>query len=576
MIEELGYHRQRESLMGLAIQFGPTEPKGILLDMAQAPRPIENCWWANPVKIDFDLEYGDVPPSDPHHQRFMTGLVESLGRQVIKGEHHKLPYMPQSKFNHIFPLPHSPGPDSDMIIGFYDIPKVAGSLMDKVPEIEPMALIANKKYFKEEDNTNALKKNYTVVVTIDEDIAKMPKRKAEEITRMLMIRLGAMKVVMIHPNKENSREVDYYALGTMEGGLAVEYADRPGAIDRLRDRLVTHACAKDSGSFEEQLDVISEKDWRKAKVPEFIGQVSRQLAEWGYIDKPFDITTVASEERAKLIEYIMRWSGSRQNESAVAAFEPMINVPEKFRMGEATGVIVSSLSGRFGADKRLLTKSDTVPVAIVRRKDYEPNPKDPLALEGFDRYSLGVVGQKKGEVGGPSIEFDEMSAAMMYSGFVRVSLHESGMGYKLDPNGTIVIPRVRGFVHMHQGIDEISSKIIPDLGRSARELTEYVRANFIDFPYPVGCGKDIMFACSTDAARRSQVVHYREEDPNYQLPPGAQVVFFDALDHGTNALVVTEPLPGTDLIRLDPFYAFRQIVDKYSGGIVFSDELAMV
>lgn len=512
-------------------------PRDMLREAASGvPRGIENCWWFHHVQIDFDMTAGKLP-KDPLHRDFMLQLDCS----IIEQGHKTLGV---------------PGKSSDMIIGFYDLPLDGGSLMERVPEVEPAKIWAAGQKYK----VNTFEKNYTLVVTLPEDIAAMPKREAEKVVRMLMARLGALKILMIHPDDDGKAK--YYAFGTMEGGLAVEDAAHPGAVDRLRDRLVTHACSRESGSFEKVSDAIGVDQWNQSAIPDIVAGVSRQLASWGYIDKPFDTREVASEARASLINHIMGWS--RQSESALAAWAGDINPPDAYQMGLAKGVIVSSKSGRFGADKTQLKREDTIPVAIVPFPDYHPVPHDPLSLYGFNRYSLGIVGQN---VGGPSIEFDEMAAAILYSGFVRVKLHPNGQVFQLDMNnGDIYLPRVRGFVHLHQGVSEIVQAKKWDM--NSADLIDYIPANLTDYPYPVGCGKDIMFACSTDAARRSFGVR--------SIGSGTQIALFDALDHGTNILLLTEPIPGTDIIPYDPFEAFMELVNPETGVLRLTSELAMV
>lgn len=526
-------------------------PRAILSEQAaNAPKNIKECWWYRPVEIAFDVD-PKLSPS-PLHRTF----INDLGRSLLK-KNQGVTFQPTNE-------------TTNMVIGFHDIPKGPATLMDRVLEIPPMIITAAHRYSRKinedipdqkRDPLDTMHKNYTAVVTLDEDITKMKKRDAETITRMLMTRLGALKIIMIHPNTEG--DVEYYALGTMEGGLAIERSANPDAIDRFADRLITHSCAKDSGTYSGIPDVIDHDQWKNSPVPDYIANASRTLARFGYIDKPFDLHRVASKKRVTRINGLMGFS--RQSESAIAAWDPNLDVPDEYKTSSTSGAIVSSKSGRFNVDKTLLNREDTLPVAIVPREGYKFGQEAHLALEGFDRYALGIKG--KNDVAGPSIEFDEMSAAILNSGFVRVRRHNSGKGYVLDmENGDIVMPRVRAFVHMHQGIENILPQTM--WTNNAQDLVEYIPPNLKDYPYPVGCGKDIMFACSTDAAQRSEGVK--------NLRSGVQIALFDALDHGTNALILTEPLPGTDYIPDDPFDAFLQLVDPRYGAVQLSSELEMV
>lgn len=498
------------------------------------PRQIENCWWFRPVKIDFDIQGGQ--PADS----LQKDLHNKLSNSIQKQDH---------------PNNGIPDVNSDMIIGFYDIPAGEGSLFERVEEIDPLIVQASKNY-----EIDAFSKNYTLVITINDDIASLPKRESEKITRMLMARLGALKILMIR--RDDDGNADYYALGTMEGGLAIEDAKKEGSIDRLRDRVITHACAKDSGSFKIVENAISKENWEEEGIPEYIANASRTLAEWGYIDKPFELTDVCSDTRAKFIQKIMGYS--RQSESAIAAHAYNLIPPADYKMGQIDGVIVSSKSGRFNVDKTQLKRNDTIPVAIVPNPDYIPGENDPLNLKGFKRYSLGIEGEL---IVGPSIEFDEMAAAILYSGTVRVSRHENGKGFRIDPNGKYLLPRIRAFIHIHQGVESVDFNMNIN-GNKLSDLFKNIPPNLDDYPYPVGCGKDIMFALSTDAARR-----LIEAAP---VESGVQIGAFDAMDHGTNLLILTEPLPGTDFIPDNPFQVVLEILDKSKHAITLTDEIAQV
>lgn len=500
-------------------------PKSFLLEQSAVPRPIEQCPWFRPVQIDFEILDGNLPTD---HLQLFTELKESILRQ-----------------NH--PQPSDPSNNSNMIIGFCDLPNGNGSLFDRVPEIDPpLALGVSQRHG---EIARPLDKNYVAVIPITDDIAHLPKRESERLTRMLMVRLGAFKILYVYP--------EYYALGTMEGGLGVEHRNTAGAVDRLRDRLVTHACAKPGGSYKPVPDAVCEADFMQSPTPKYITDAFKQLGKWDIVARPFEIDTVCSEERARLMQAIMGYS--RQSESACAVFDPFLTIPSHLRMGDATGGILSTRSGRFNTDKTNMEpySGDIIPVAIVPKDGYQPSPTDPLSLNGFDRYALGITGQN---TYGPSIEFDEMAATILYSPPVRVSRHPSGSGFIRDPQGTLLLPRVRGFVHAHTGVEEIDYR--------ASGLVEYVTANLKDYPYPVGCGKDMTFAISTDAGRRSTGVTNTEA--------GTSLVVVDAMNHGTNFLILTQPLPGTDRIPDNAFEFFLEAIDPDTGFIRLTQEIAQV
>jgi hypothetical protein len=234
-------------------------------------------------------------------------------------------------------------------------------------------------------------------------------------------------------------------------------------------------------------------------------------------------------------------------------------------MGDVTGGIVSSKTGRDSPtiDKRFLDRSMTTPVAIVPNRRGEMAAGTVTDLYKFERYSLGITGEP---VGWPSIEFDEMARVFYEAPTLRVALHASGEGFRPDKNGEFLIPHIFGFMHAHQAVSAVRDTVL--WGIPMHKLVEYVQANLTLFRYPVGCGKDIQFDATGDAAKRSRGVN--------EIGSGIQVAFFDAIDHGTNFLALAEPLPGTDLIPFDPLYPLRQIVNPITGGLTLTSELAMI
>lgn len=498
---------------------------------AEIDRHIERAWWFKNTNIDLDLPNGE-DSLDPFQKAFVRTLSDSIQRQGHK-------------------QPGVPSPSSDMILGFHTIPSGPEPITERVQEIEPLVINASHRY-----DFNALKNKYVAVVTLEDDIAHMPKRKMETAVRTMMVRIGAFSIQMINPKHR------YFAFATMDGGLGVEFADRVGVIDRVRDRLVTFACAKEAGSFEKVYDAISEDVWSATEMPDYMANAFRSFGKQGYVPAPFEISAVASHGRTSLVQQILGYS--RQAESATAAEDPHIRVPLAYRMGQATGAIITTVTGRIGADKRDMDRDrHFVTVSIVPKKDYRPGKDDPLSLYGFQRYALFRPGYEHLV---PSIEFDEMAAAIMRSPLIRVSKHPKGHGYKKDPEGDIVMHRVRGFIHLHQGIEKIYSRTM--WGRNTLDLIEYIQANLREYPYQVGCGKDLMFACSTDATARSKGA----QDPN----SGIAVAFFDAILHGKNGLLFAEPIPGTDYIPENPYEILMPLIDREQGVIELTDELAQI
>ncbi len=513
-------------------------PMDLLFDQAKSmERHIEDCWWAKPIQLDFDIPEGTV--LSPTNQRFKDQLTSSLGKQVINGESHGTPGVPSES--------------SDMIVGFFDIPEGDGSLWDRIPEVPPMVMRASKDY-----GVNALHKSYTIVVNTPEDLTGLKKRDMEQLVRRTMGSLGALKLVFINDQGQMS-------FATLEGGLGTENVLEEGGIDRFRDRMVTHACAVESGSYTFVKEAIPAEDADASKMPDYISGILRKFGEWKYIDGPFEVGSVVSSQRAALAQKLLGWG--RQSESAASAHDVSIIAPDGYDMGDDDGLILSTISGRnnINLDKRNMGREGSMYVSIVS-KDGDSTSEDPLNLYKFNRYALGVSGVKEKM---PSIEFDEMASVYRNSPSITVEpvIREGKLiGYRRDENGSLRMKRVRGFVHFHGTVEEVRAAEIH--GAKVQNMLEYIPANLEEYPYPVGCGKDIQFGASTDAALRSHGV----QDPD----SGIQVAFFDAIDHGTHMLVLAEPIPGTDIIPEDPFYMLSQIMDPENGIVSVTAEIPQI
>lgn len=515
-------------------------PKELLLrQAATTERHIERTRWFRHLPISFDMPYG-IEALHPLQQEFVhnfSSAAREQGHTVLD----------------------TPTSETELMFGFHNVPFGAEPLDKRVEEIEPLVMAASKRY-----GFNALQRRFITVVPIEENVAQMPKRQMERTMRMLMERLGSFSVLAINP------KYGFSALGTLEGGLGIEYANEQSAIKKMRDRVINYACAVDSGSYAGIKGAISEEDWASTNMPRYIADNFRAYAKRGYIPPPFEYSSVASMERTKLIHRLL--GHSRQSESAAAAEDPTAEIPLEYQMEEITGAIIATVTGKTGADKTNMDpKKHFVTVSIRPKEGYVPNHKDPWALNSFKRYALLREGYE-GNV--PSVEFDEMTAAIKNSPVIRVRRHPKGHGYQRHPEGKLRMHLIRGFKHCHDGVDKIVSKEM--WGHDTSDLIEYVPANLAEFPYQVGCGKDIMFACSTDAAARS----VGAQNPDSRI----SVVLFDAINHGTNVLLLAKSIPGTDIIPDDPFEVYNYFVNRYPEDkldhsrevIQFSDELAQI
>ncbi|GEM_PF-4765532 len=502
----------------------PIRPKDKILQDAAAlgtPRPIENCAWFHPINVGLDMPQDDV--YDPDHMQFAQELSASLRQQG-----HNVSGVPSDA--------------SDITIGFHTLPNDGRSLFERVDEIPAKAPRAARSG----NLKSILPKNYTTVVSVPEDFVGMNKREAEEAARMIMTRIGSPALIL--------RTRDHIISTTMEGGAGYERRDNPNAIDGFRNRLVTRACAGEVGRPLVEHNVISRQEWEASPYPHFLTRAFRKFGEWNFIDQPFDVRRVAlSDRRVEEVNGAMQWT--RQSESAGAVADPTLTVADAFRM-EAEGALIATRTGRDESagpvDKRYLEVRHTLPVALLQRNGiYVP-------------YSLGIGDDMS--VGRPSVEVDEMMAAFLTSPLIRVSRHPSGQGWKEDPDGPWAMNMLRGFIHGHFNIEEITTMLAH--GVPAVQLWEHVDYNFRDFPYAVGCGSKTQFDATTDAVSRSVAV----QDPSSSY----RVVSFDQQDHGAAIGVLAKPYPGTDLIPEDPFAIMLPLVDPSNDFVRLTDQIAQV
>jgi hypothetical protein len=504
----------------------PIRPMERLKEQAAvADRSIEKCWWFRPVQIDFDLPQEGLDSLPESQQRIFHELKDA----IIEQGH---------------PHPGEPSEQSDMIIGFHSIPEGTEDFEKRVKEVEAKIYLASKRY-----STNAFQQRYTVVISAPEDFTRMSKREMEHNMRTVLARVGALKVIVNSP--------ETMGLFTMEGGLGTELKSDTDGFRKLRDRLVTHACAESSGGYDRVKGVIGREALSSSSVAEYMVRLFHKFGEWGYIYPPFAITEVASDRRARLANRMLGWSG--QSESAGAAQEPLLVVPDKYQMGNASGAFLTTGSGRFNIDKTRLRMDDILVVSVIPKSGYQPRSEEQLSLDNFKRYALDdrLV---------PSIEFDEMAAALFRSPDVRVSRHPDGDGWKLDDNGDVVLKRARAFLHTHIAIESILPMKI--WGKTAGSLVEYVPIDLEQYPYPFGCGVHMSFSCSTDVVHRSRGI----QDVN----SGVMMTFFDAANHGLHMIILTEPIPGTDKIPDDPYYPLYELMNPEKGSVRVTHELPMI
>ena len=470
--------------------------------IAASNRSVESCTWFRSVR------FASVVPNGTRLDAAQSELYQQLISAFEDGGH-----LIQSE----------PSLDTDLIIEYYAASLEGGSLWERIEEVTPLLMVGVRDDYR----LGALHPNLVVAITVTEDLLSMSHVEVEETARMVKARLGTFKMLFVKVDPE-TYETEYYMFTTIEGGHPVVQRSNPRCFEELRDRLVTHACANEAGGYEPVTDAISVAAWRACESADFIADVGRWMGQMGHLDAPWHARHVATAERARMIGMLLGWQ--RQAAGAMIAFAPDIEVPVSYRTPPFTGAPIVTCTGRDGVDKTNLHR-DTDLVAVSLKNDI--------------LYAFGVEGRR---LKGPSIEGDELVGGMMASPAVRLSPHPDG--YVYDPDGEIVVPRIWGIVHTHRAVEELRPIMID--GREA-DVVKHVKLNIDEYPYAVGCGKDMMFDISRDGmARTISVVD--EESP-------ALVAMFDVANHGTNFFIYCAPRPGTNVIPRNPFENFYNLLD---------------
>ncbi|RME45289.1 MAG: hypothetical protein D6791_11135 [Chloroflexi bacterium] len=486
--------------------------------VAGIERSIAGCTWFRPVKLALALM--DQSDLDPAQRELLGRLREAFeaGGHVIQPE---------------------PTRDSDLILAFHIVPPGDGSLWDRIQEVDPPVAVAVRDRY----DLDGLHPNLVVVVSVTEDLRSLPHVEVEDLARMAMARIGAFKMLFIKVDPA-SWTPEYFVLSTIEGGHPAISRSDPRCYEELRDRLVTHACANEAGGYTPVKNAISYEAWKDCRTVDYIVRAGRRLGEMGHLDAPWDAQRVVSPGRTRLIQFLLGWQ--RQAAGAIIAFAPDLDVPEAYRSGPFTGIPIVTCTGRHDVDKRHLRRDEDL-VAV--------------SLRDGTLYAFGVEGRR---LKGPSIEGDELVGGMMASPVVRLREHPDG--YVFDPDGNIAVPRIWAIVHTHRGVEEIRPIRV---NGQAVHVVEHIRPNVEQFPYAVGCGKDMMFEISRDGMARSTAA------TDFESP--AVVGMFDVANHGTNFFLYCAPRPGTNIIPRDPFENFLNLLDPdVYGAIKLTTEVPQI
>jgi hypothetical protein len=471
------------------------------LHVAAVDRSVADCAWFRPVKIATALL--DQSELDPAQRELLERLMQSFeaGGHTIQSE---------------------PTRDSDIILAFHSVPAGDSPIQERMEEIEPLVAMQVRDRY----DLEGLHPNLILVISVPDDLAALPHVEVENVARMAMGRIGSFKVLFIKTNPETGA-ADYYIFATIEGGHPTIDRSDPDCFNELRDRLVTHACANEAGGYTAVRDAIPQAEWDSCRTVDYLIDVGQQLGAMGHLDPPVDAAQWISPQRAQLVRFLLGWQ--RQAPGAMIAFAPDLRVPAEYRSPTFTGVPIVTCTGREEVDKTNMRRDEVVAVSL--RDD--------------TLYAFGVEGQR---LKAPSIEGDELVGGMMASPPVRLSEHRDG--YVFDPDGDIVVPRIWAIVHTHRGVEEVSPIQVD--GREVH-VVEHIRPNVEEFPYAVGCGKDMMFDISRDGMARSTAAM------DFDSP--AVVGMFDVANHGTNFFLYCAPRPGTNVVPRNPFENLLALLD---------------
>jgi len=478
--------------------------------VASSRGPVADCEWFRPIRLGLVLLKGIEALDDAQRE-----LLRNLKAAFLQAGH---------------TVERRPSRDSDLILSFYTIPPGTEPLRERIVEVHPPLAVAVRDLY----DLDGLHPNLVVVVTVTEDLRGLSHVEMEDLARLAMARIGAFKVLFIKAHRV-SRATESYVLTTMEGGHPTIFRSDPHCFEELRDRLVTHACASEAGGYEPLKDAIAYEDWRNCRTVDYIVRAGRRLGELGHLDAPIDVGRWVSPERTQLIRFLLGWQ--RQAAGAMIAFAPDLQVPDRYRSAQFTGACVVTCTGREEVDKTNLRRDDDL-VAV--------------ALHDGVLHAFGIEGRR---LKGPSIEGDELVGGMLASPPVRLSRHPEG--YVFDPNGDIVVPRIWAIVHTHRGVEEVRAL---DLNGQEVHVVAHILPNVHDFPYAVGCGKDIMFDMSRDGMAKAVAAD--------DLRSPTVVGIFDVPNHGTNFLIYCAPRPGTKIIPRNPFENLLSVLDPEAYGAI--------
>ncbi|MGW5604398.1 hypothetical protein ACWEWL_35640 [Streptomyces rochei] len=427
-------------------------------------------WW-RPLLVQFA---GTPHPDDTALGVFVRQLAaafEEQGHTVVESSHG----------------------DVDLLLIVTHVPPGPQPLPERVPEESPplSARVCG-------DLGLRVGSRRTVVLgQVPERLAGRRHAEVVEIGRTVMGRTAAPRVVLVNGD---GREATLF---TLEGGHPTE-TDR--IADRIRDRLVTAACARDVGDqYDVVPDAVPATNWRSCSAPGHLAAAGRRMGRLGLLPEPVRIDRYVSENLASLYRGYLGWK--RLSEGMLFLYDPDLDA------------VVVTASGSWDVDKRDLREDE---VTVL-----DPHPRNGrlrvLAPEGLDPK-------------GPSVEAWEVCALLSAVPTVRLGRSATGQ-WVADPDGERSAPIIRGGVHAHVGVRRADETVIESVSPN-REL----------YPYGFGCGTDLMADVAADTVARSRAVNDSDDPRLY--------VRWPMLYHGEMAVELWKPgLPGQPLQGLLDTYA---------------------
>ncbi len=342
-----------------------------------------------------------------------------------------------------------------LMLAFEDLQALDQPLPERIPERHlPLALTLMREYGLERRPENLI-----VFVSISERLSTWPHAQVVEMARTASARIGTPKIVFLSGDR---RTGDLYEATycTLEGGHPTDTKD---IIATLRDRLVSAACAREVGNdYEIVENGLPLTAWQRSRTPEALIEAGHRMAALRLLPPPRRIHEYVSSDLARIYQHYLGMKGF--SEGMLFAFDP------------DTRTMMVTASGSWDVDKRALHREEII------------------AIGGVKNGKIQVLAPEGGKPKGPSVEALEMYSLLSSVPTVRLSRNQQGQ-WSLDPSGEVVVPVIRGGVHVHVGIRAADERRI-----------ESVPLNRRDFPYGFGCGTDLMKELAQDAARRSHAI----------------------------------------------------------------------